>query len=319
MSATMSKPRGSKVKQAAATLENDFAAIQLSFNWLGTKKSLESDERQEVANLFEATEDSVAATKKLFDTKHPAYKKLVSIKNEIRAFYIQNSLPYPEGGIRLFKRSDVEKVTGYFNQKRDELNQATEELNNCYSEMLDKAKEKLGNLFNPSDYPASLLGCFRVQWQFVNVSPPSYLMQLDPKLYEQQKQQMEAKFSEAVLLAESAFAQEFAKLVEKLRDRLGEQDDGKVKVFHYTTVTNLMEFFDRFKSLNLKSNPELDKMIEEAKQVTKGINPTTIREDFDLRKKLATNMNEIGEKLEGFMETMPRRSIVRRNNNDVEI
>jgi hypothetical protein len=53
-------------------------------------------------------------------------------------------------------------------------------------------------------------------------------------------------------LAEQAFLEELSRLVEHLNERLSGQDDGKPKIFRDTAVTNLEEFFQRFRRLNIQ-------------------------------------------------------------------
>jgi len=89
----------------------------------------------------------------------------------------------------------------------------------------------LGSLYNPADYPESLNGMFRVEWDFPNVDAPSYLQQLNPAVYAQECRRVAARFDEAVQLAEEAFLAELTGLVTHLTERLTGQNDGKPKVF----------------------------------------------------------------------------------------
>src|SRR6202035_2631978 len=147
---------------------------------------------------------------------------------------------------------------------RDELAEAEEGLEAAYGEIKDDARRRLGRLFNPADYPEEVRGLFAVDWDFPSVEPPSYLMQIAPEVYEQERARVAARFDEAVRLAEQAFAAEFAKLLSHLTERLGEGCDGERRVFRDSAVTNLGEFFSRFSHLNVRSNPELDALVEQA-------------------------------------------------------
>ena len=86
---------------------------------------------------------------------------------------------------------------------------------------------------------------------------------------------------EAVQLAEQAFLDELAKLVEHLGERLNGETDGKPKVFRDTAVTNLTEFFERFRALSVHSNDQLDDLVQRAQRLMNGVEPTE-----DLRKEL---------------------------------
>ncbi len=78
-------------------------------------------------------------------------------------------------------------------------------------------------------------------------------MQLSPGLYEAERARVSARFEEAVQLAEQAFLDEFARLVAHLTERIsGVGEDGQPRVFRDSAVGNLGEFFDRFRSLNVR-------------------------------------------------------------------
>ena len=58
---------------------------------------------------------------------------------------------------------------------------------------------------------------------------------------------MQSRFAEAVQRAEQAFVEELSKLVAHLTERLSGESDGKPKIFRDSAVTNLADFFERFR------------------------------------------------------------------------
>ena len=103
---------------------------------------------------------------------------------------------------------------------QEELAEAVETLDRRYSELKATARQRLGSLYNPSDYPSSLAGLFAIEFDFPSVEPPDYSNSSTPQLYEQECQRVQARFDEAVRLAEEAFTAELAKLVSHLTERL---------------------------------------------------------------------------------------------------
>jgi hypothetical protein len=152
---------------------------------------------------------------------------------------------------------------------------------------------------------------FTVSWDFPAVEPPNYLQQLNPALYEQQCQRVQARFDEAVQLAEQAFLEELSKLVEHLGERLSGADDGKPKVFRDSAVENIGEFFDRFRRLNVHSSEQLDGVVERARNLLKGVQPQELRDNAQLRSRMATQLSNVQASLDGLMVDRPRRSILR--------
>ena len=193
-----------------------------------------------------------------------------------------------------------------------QLDEAVRELDNVYWQLRQKAKTDLGTLYNESDYPSSIRDAFQVEWSLENVSPPDYLMTLRPDLYEREAARIRAQFEQAVALAEQAFVDEFQKLVTHLSDVLTGSNDGQPKQFKDSTVDNLRGFFERFGKLSVRSNDQLDKLVEQAQGLIKGVPAESLRNYDVLRTFVGTEMQKVQAGLEEMVQDRPRRNIVRR-------
>ncbi|MDM4018229.1 hypothetical protein [Roseiconus lacunae] len=167
--------------------------------------------------------------------------------------------------------------------------------------------------FGVFPYPPSLEGLFEIAWDFPSVEPPEYLRRLNPKLYEAECDRVKARFDEAVSLAEAAFMEELGKLVEHLSERLTGADDGKPKVFRDSVVDNFTEFFERFQRLNIRSNDDLDEIVESVQSVLGGVRPRQLRDNNTLRSQIASGLSSVQASLDGLMIDRPRRNILRRS------
>jgi len=78
-------------------------------------------------------------------------------------------------------------------------------------------------------------------------------------------------------------------------------------------VSNLTEFFQRFKNLNVRSNQELDQLVEQAQQLVQGVTPQDLRDNNALRAQIATEMTQVQTNLETMIVDRPRRQIIRSN------
>jgi hypothetical protein len=194
---------------------------------------------------------------------------------------------------------------------RDELVQAEDALNAVYEEIQADARRRLGRLYDAKDYPAEVRGLFGVEWDFPSVEPPSYLMRVAPEVYEQERARVAARFDEAVRLAEQAFASEFTQLLAHLTERLADGPGGEKRIFRDSALGNLGEFFERFKKLNVRSNPELDALVEQAQQLVSGVAPRDLRGDDGLRRRVAEEMGRVRALAEAMVVDAPRRRIIR--------
>jgi len=292
-------------------LQAETTAVRLHIRWPGTRKSLSRDQKRQAAGAFDADSRTLSAAKRLFDTSHPSFRAVSAIKTKAGALWKGMTLPYIEPGVRLLRRGDVSAFDDRMFLIREELTDAVEELDRCFAELVDQARSQLGHLFDPSDYPMSLTELFAISWDFPSVTPPAYLRTVNPELYEQECQRVQAKFAEAVELAEQTFAEELTQLVGHLAERLSGSVDGKPKVFRDTAITNLNEFFERFKHLNIGSNDDLDQLVENARQVISGIDPQELRTRSSLRDRVTRSLTEVETSLDELMVDRPRRNIIR--------
>jgi len=312
MSSVLDEPRSQSSTSVSDRLRSTMAAARLSFNWLGVRKSLSSSQKDQAAHSFGAEGKFLLAGKKLLDTSHPAFKAVTAIRSQTVAYWKGASLPFPEPGIRLIRQAAISDFDQQIAAFRDELDEAVSELDRHYDELRSAARNRLGDLFNPDDYPPSLIGLFAIEHDYPSVEPPNYLQQLNPELYEQECQRVQSRFDEAVQLAEQAFLSELTQMVEHLTERLSGRQDGKPKVFRDTAVTNLTEFFDRFRSLNIRSNEQLDELVEHAQRVITGVDPQHLRNSQALREQVASQMTVVQSGLDQLLVDRPRRNIQRR-------
>ncbi len=293
-------------------LRMTMAAMRLSFTWFGTRKSLSTEQKAQAADTFHAEGKYISAGKKLIDTGDASFRAVTSVRTQATAYFKGMSLPYPEPAIRLVPQGSLDQIAARMQTFRDELAEAVDNLDTRFGELKHEARDRLGDLFCDADYPDTLRGLFELTWEFPSVEPPEYLRRLNPQLYEQECDRVKTRFDEAVQLAEAAFMDELNKMVEHLAERLAGGEDGKPKVFRDTAIENFSEFFERFQRLNIRSNEELDQVVERARRVIDGVAPQTLRDSESLRQQITSQLAAVQSSLDGLMVDRPRRNILRR-------
>jgi hypothetical protein len=296
---------------AGQRLRQSMAAVRLSFTWLGVRKSLTTAQKAQAAESFGAEQQFLSAGKKLLDTRHPTFRAVTSIRGAIHNYWRAVSLPYPEPGLRLIRQDRIASFDDQLQLYRGELADAVSTLQQQYTQLQATARNRLGSLFNAADYPDDVTTLFSVDWDFPSVDPPDYLRQLNPELYEQERQRVTSRFDEAVRLAEEAFTTELARLVSHLTERLAGTVDGRPKVFRDSAVTHLHEFFERFQSLNVHSDADLERLVEQARSVLNGVSAEGLRDQQTLRQHVATQLSVVQSSIDGLLVDRPRRAILR--------
>jgi hypothetical protein len=296
---------------AAQRLRLNFAAVRVNFTWFGVRKTLSSEQKAQAAEQFGAEGQYLSMAKKLLDNRHEAFQQVTGVRSQIISFWKGMSLPYPDPGVRLIRQEDVDKFNVRMTAYREELLAAVNNLDQHFEQLKLAARDRLGRLFNPADYPPTLRGLFGVEFDFPSVEPPEYLLRLNPHLYQQERQRIAERFDDAVRLAEEAFAGEFSKLVSHLTERLTADPSGERKIFRDSALTNVTEFFRRFKSLNVRSNADLDRLVETAQQVLQGADPRVVRNSQSLRQHITTELSAVQAHLDQMLVDGPRRRILR--------
>jgi hypothetical protein len=292
-------------------MQQRMAAARLSFTWLGVRKTLTAEQKAQAAETFGAQDSFLSAGKKLLDTSHPAFREVTAVRGQIQSYFRNISLPYPEPGIRLVRQDQVTAFSDQLCLYRNQLEESVTALDTHFSELQSAARRRLGTLYNANDYPSSLMGLFSVDWDFPSVEPPDYLRQISPELYEQEQARVVARFEEAVRLAEEAFTGELAKLISHLTERISGSADGKPKIFRDSAVTNLHEFFERFRTLSVRSDADLERLVDQAQQMVRGVEPQSLRHNPAARQQLAKQLSAVQGTIDGLLVDRPRRNLIR--------
>ncbi|MEZ6126870.1 MAG: hypothetical protein R3C49_27450 [Planctomycetaceae bacterium] len=312
MTTITDEPRTPPTITPSDRMRTTMTAARLSFTWLGVRKSLTSAQKHQAADSFGAEGKFLSAGKKLLDTSHPAFRTVTAIRGRTVAYWKAVSLPFPEPGIRLIRQDSIAMFDRHITEFQAQLDDAVSELDRHYDELQSLARERLGALFNVSDYPTTMIGMFAIEHDYPSVEPPPYLQQLSPELYEHECQRVQSRFDEAVQLAEQAFLEELARLVDHITERLSGESDGRPKVFRDSAVTNLTEFFQRFQTLNVRSSDQLDELVGRAQQVLTGVEPRHLRNSDAFRQQIASQLVGVQSSLDGLLVDRPRRNIQRR-------
>jgi len=303
-------PDVDNIRETANELRQTMGAVRVSFSWLGTQRKLSDAQTKQAADTFHAETDLVTASKKLIDTKNPTYRVLTALKSQVSAYWRSMTLPYPQEGIRLIKQSDVAAFEEKMREFKEQLSAAAANLQLEYESVKEAARQKLGDLFNAADYPSTLEGVFDIKWEYPAVDAPNYLMTFNPELYEQEQRRIQGRFETAVLMAEQAFAERLQELVSHLIERLTDEPDGTKKTFKSSAIENFKEFYENFRSMNVRSNAQLEGLITQANDLVAGVEAKDLRTNADLRRNLSQQMATVQTALDNLITNAPRRRVM---------
>jgi hypothetical protein len=127
------------------------AASRVRFTWFGVQKSLTPQQKSQAAEAFDADGQSLSATKKLIDTRHPSFRAVTAVRTGITDHWRSLSLPFPEPGVRLIRQEAVDAFAALMADHKAELDDAVANLDRAFDELEQAAARRLGSLYDPGD------------------------------------------------------------------------------------------------------------------------------------------------------------------------
>jgi len=282
-------------------LKIDCTVVEIGFTQFCINRALTREQRQAAADTFKAKANYVSGGKKLIDTKTPEYLALSNLRTRITEYWKSVTLPYVKAAKRLIRRDRIPQFVEQMETFAKEMAVLAAAFQDRWDEIRAQAQQDLQELWDPNNYPENVADRYSVAWEFHEEDPPSYLKEIAPDVYERQCQAIAARFEQAVEIAESEFTAEFAEMVTHLAERLEVGDDGKPKTFRDSAVDNLKEFFDRYRNLSIRSNAELDRLIDEVNELVEGKPTKELRTNAGLRTQVRESLQAVAQQLEPMM------------------
>lgn len=294
--------------ELASDLKASTVAVRLRVNRWGVKRALDDPQNMRAANEFDALSEMVSASKKLINTKHPSYKAVNKAINKARQYWVSMTVPYPDDGMRLLRCDRVTEFEYGLDQIREELRQALDDFESDFWKIKNQARHELGDLFCENDYPANVVDLFKINHEYNDVNPAKHLMELHPEIYAREQARVRQRFEQAIEMAESAFIEELNGLLEHCIERLTDADaSGKPKKFNDSLIGNFREFVDRFAKLDVKSNNDLSKVVNQLKAITAGTSPDLLRRSNGFREAFREHMEVAKQAINGMIVDRPKR------------
>lgn len=236
-----------------------------------------------------------------------------SFDNAVRNWVRVRCLPSPlKGkGVYILPVRLIEPVLKYLDQAKKDRQPLIDKFCEFYEQRKREAQPKLGSGFIETDYPAldHVRSTFTFEVQVWTLETPGQLSAINKDLYQREVARMNNMWQEATRTVSGVLCAEMHKLTQHLSERLANGIDGKKKIFRDSAITNLTEWLDLFSARNLSDDAELEKVVEKAKKLIKGVDPETIRDSEHLRIDLQKDFATMASDLDRLLVDRPLRAI----------
>ena len=179
---TIDQPMPSQATSPVATSHTTMVPVRVLHSWFVASKPLRDEER---SKQFGSNAGLMRPAKRLLDISHPAFRAINAVRKRIFNYLDSVLWPYPEPGVHLIRRDGIDGFTAKIQEFQAELAEAAADLDRHYDELKALAREQLSSLFNPADYPESLVGTFSIKVDFPRVEVPPHVQQFFAELFQQ--------------------------------------------------------------------------------------------------------------------------------------
>ena len=253
----------------------------------------------------QAQKRMISVSKRLLESD--GYHRIIAHMTNTKKWITNRSVPsFFKEGFYLFRKDLVEDVETYLRQRKEELQVLVEEFLMAYPSHIQRAQELLGDQFKESDYPSSvyLRTAFGISHQWVSFDIPQGL---PTDIYKQEKEKAEKMWADAAEQIAMSLRESFKGLVAHAVEKLQADVGGKKKIFRDSTITNIVEFIDTFKTRNLTNDEELEALLIKARKIVEDVDPDDLRSDDRLASTVRRQFKKIEKELDGIIVQKPGR------------
>lgn len=283
--------------------------LVIRFKRPGLTRSLREDQYE-----VKASKTLVRASKKLLDADE--YRKIANFEGNVKAFLRLQALPSKlyRLGTFLIPSTKALQVDEFLESAREEWKKLVDELIEVYPERKAETLKELGDVANPADYwtPEQLRDLFSFHFEYVTLSTPTKLAEVNPKLYEREAKRFQERLEgerEAII---GAFREQMLRLSLAMKAMLDgeESKPGKTMIFTGKRIRSLQEFMAQFlEQDNVCGDEELPVLMKQVGDMLGGVDPKALKKDEAWRKSMSSTFGDVIGKLEGMTKVRGKRLI----------
>ncbi len=209
-----------------------------------------------------------------------ALAPLNAVMSESRTQHYAQSLPWDDKGSRLLTVANYERYTQVMDALRERLVRQRARFIEDYGDYVEQARIDLGKLFRIEDYPSKdrLRDRFSIRYRITPVPDADhFIARLATDDSERVKRDIELHIEEQIHDAVGDLYRRLAEAVERVSERLTEDDNGKPLVFRDTMISNIRDLVDVVPRLNIFGDQRLASLCERVKDRIAGVEPDSLR------------------------------------------
>jgi len=281
-------------KIAVPSISGSAMLVELSIrNWAGRK--LDKSASQKVTIDNRASTGVANVNKKLLGDCAELSAVLKFAAN-VRNSHYAMTMPWSDTGLRLLPTSQYFKYNEQMIALKAEYFRLVEEFLSSYGWEITQAQVKLGDLFNPDEYPsaASLQSKFGFGFTYIPLPEAGdWRIDIESDAKQELAQHYQSYYRRQLEAAMADVNQRAYDVLIRMSERLDYEDNETKKVFRDSLVTNVLEIADLMDACNLTSDPAMKGNAQTLRDLLRGIDADDLREDHRLRRATKKAVDEV--------------------------
>ena len=285
-------------------LTHDAMLVSLRINsWSG--RLYDRQASQQVAVHNDADSSAGRYNKRLLPKQ--AFAALAATMSNARTGHNANTLPWDDQGGRLLTVANYERYTATLDTLVERVVRERARFIENYDDYVDQARLDLGRLFRLEDYPGTeaLQGKFAIRYRIVPVPDARHFMaDLAQGETERVRRDIEQQVRGRLNDAQRDLYRRLGEAVERVGERLREDENGKPLVFRDSLIENIRELVDVVPRLNIFADDDLAMLCREVKDKFAGIEPNALRPsgrfDPNLRRRVKRDADALKAQFAGY-------------------
>jgi hypothetical protein len=278
--------------------------LSVSFSSLGTKKKVDTG----AVDAEGTDKDFLHLSKDILQS--PILDEIRKFDGEIRAWIKARALPSMfRAGTYLWPIALVLEADTFFRARIVLRRDLVERFLMMYSATCADARERLGPMFVPSDYPSidKVQAAFGLEYEFFEIRTPGALSSISAEVYRSEIAKGQVRVQAMVDACGELLYSEVLGLVDHMVKQLQPGEDGKKRRYHDSLVTNFEVFNQLFDFRNLSGDSDLAAIVSQCKALMQGVTIDAVRTSEALRERLAEGFSGIRAGLDSLVVTSGRR------------
>lgn len=271
------------------SLKNSAMLVKMKIRkWDPYKLDKRAAENVEVA--FRTNGKAGNFSKELLDTS--VLKPITKVISTIRSEHARMTVPWTYEGVSILPSSMYLEYTNVMRQLNPQLKRAVQNLVDQLPIHLANQRSKLGDLFNPLDYPSrdELLAAYEVTHSFFPVPETNhFVLDLEAAEMAKIKQDLQQNLMAAENEALSHLYERVRKVVEHVYERLADPEH----IFRDSLVDNIQQLVMVLPRLNVFNDETLNNVCREMNDKLLNVDAQELRTDMSARREMAQNAFDI--------------------------